>query len=52
MEATAQGHLAACKLLVALGAHPIRNDDGQLPSEYSAVGGKAELSQWLRAKGF
>jgi uncharacterized protein len=52
MEATAQGHLEACKLLVALGAAPIRNDDGQLPSEYAAVSGKQELASWLAAHGF
>jgi len=51
MEATAQGHLAACKILVELGAGPIRNDDGQLPSEYAQIGGSRELASWLSAHG-
>ncbi|MBX3697704.1 MAG: ankyrin repeat domain-containing protein [Dokdonella sp.] len=52
MEATAHGHVAACKLLVELGASPIRNDDGQLPSEYAQIGGNQELGSWLSAHGF
>ena len=52
MEATAQGHFDACKLLVALGAKPVRNDDGQLPSEYAAIGGEEELASWLASHGF
>jgi uncharacterized protein len=52
MEATAQGHLAACQLLVALGAHPVPNDDGELPSECASIGEHPEVSQWLRANGF
>ena len=51
MEATAQGNLAACQLLVALGARPIPNDEGQSPSEYAAASDEGELSDWLRAKG-
>lgn len=50
--ATAQGPLEACKLFVALGATPVRNEDGQLPSESAAVGGKQELASWLAAHGF
>jgi ankyrin repeat protein len=52
MEATAQGHHEACKLLVSLGAAPVRNDDGQLPSEYADVGDRKDLASWLRAIGF
>ena len=52
MEAVAQNHAAACKLLVALGAGPVPNDDGHLPSEYAVIGGNLELAQWLQAKGF
>jgi uncharacterized protein len=52
MEATAQGHIEACKLLVSLGARPVRNNDGQLPSQYAATGGKEELAAWLAANGF
>ena len=52
MEATAQGHAAACALLVELGASPVRNDDGQLPSECAQIGGDRKLSSWLSARGF
>ncbi len=51
MEAAAQANLAACQLLVALGARPIPNDEGQSPSEYAAASDQRELSDWLRAKG-
>jgi ankyrin repeat protein len=52
MEAIGQGNVAACELLVSLGALPVRNEWGQLPSEYAAVGGSNELSAWLAANGF
>ena len=52
MEATEQEHFPACKLLVALGASPVRNSQGQLPSEYAALGQNHELFHWLREKGF
>ena len=52
MEATAQGNLEACKLLVSLGAAAVRNEDSQLPSEYAAAGGEPELASWLSARGF
>lgn len=52
MEATAQNHVAACKLLVALGASPLPNDEGHLPSRYAMVSGNQELAQWLQARGF
>lgn len=52
MEATAQGNLEACELLVSLGALPVRNEWGQLPSEHAAVDGKSELAAWLASNGF
>ena len=51
MEAVAQSHAEAVKLLVGLGAEPIRNNDGELPSEYAQVGGKCELAKYLQANG-
>jgi ankyrin repeat protein len=52
MEAAAQGHAEAASVLISLGAEPLRNDDGQLPSEYAQVGGKVELATYLRQHGF
>jgi len=52
MEATAQGNTDACKLLVSLGALPLRNDWGELPSEHAAVAGRKELASWLAENGF
>ena len=52
MEATAQGHREACELLISLGAAPVRNDDGDLPSEYADASGNTELATWLRSNGF
>ncbi|RXR06400.1 ankyrin repeat domain-containing protein [Pseudoxanthomonas composti] len=52
MEAVAQGHKDAVDLLISLGAAPLRNDDGQLPSDYARVGGNEELSQLLARRGY
>ena len=52
MEAAAQGHVEACKLLIALGATAVANHDGQIPSECAAASGKNLLSSWLAAHRF
>ena len=52
MEAVAQNHPEAVQLLVSLGAQPLRNDDGQLPSEYAQLGGREALATYLRQHGF
>jgi uncharacterized protein len=52
MEAVAQNHVSACKLLVTLGAGPVPNSDGYIPSEYAVISGNQDLAQWLQAKGF
>lgn len=51
MEAVAQGHLEASNLLASLGAEPIRNDKGHLPSEYADLMGYEALSSELARKG-
>lgn len=51
LEAVAQGHLEAVKLLVELGAKPIRNDDGQLPSEYASISKSKEMINYLKEHG-
>ena len=50
-EAVAQNHLEAVKLLIELGAQPIRNDDGQLPSEYASVSKSEEMIEVLKENG-
>ena len=52
MEAVAQGHHEAAALLISLGAEPLRNDDGQIPSEYARVGGDDQLASYLAQHGF
>ncbi|MEA9563495.1 MULTISPECIES: ankyrin repeat domain-containing protein [unclassified Xanthomonas] len=47
MEAVAQDHQEAAALLISLGAEPLRNDHGQLPSEYAQVGGNNQLAAYL-----
>lgn len=51
MEAVAQNHVDAAKLLIELGASAVRNDDGQLPSEYALSTGNHELAEYLRKNG-
>jgi ankyrin repeat protein len=51
MEAVAQGHQHAVLLLVSLGALPLTNDDGFLPSQYASISGNAELSALLTQRG-
>jgi len=52
MDAVAQNFREAVDLLISLGAEPLRNDDGQLPSEYAQIGGREELAAFLRQRGF
>ncbi|QBB70821.1 ankyrin repeat domain-containing protein [Pseudolysobacter antarcticus] len=52
MEAVAQNIREPVELLISLGAEPLRNDDGQLPSEYAQIGGREELAALLRQHGF
>ncbi|MBD8528019.1 ankyrin repeat domain-containing protein [Pseudomarimonas arenosa] len=52
MEAAAQGHVDACKLLIELGAKSLPNEAGQVPSEYAEVSGYSELAAWLAGHGF
>jgi ankyrin repeat protein len=52
MEAVGQGHVDAVRLLIQLGAKPIKNDDGQLPSEYAELGSDKSLAQYLTESGF
>lgn len=52
MEAVAQGRAEAALLLIDLGASALRNDDGQLPSDYAALMGSAELAASLARRGF
>lgn len=52
MEAVAQAHAEAATLLISLGARPIRNDEGQLPSEYATLSGSSELAAYLERRGF
>lgn len=51
MEAVAQGHRDAALPLISLGATAVRNDDGQLPSQYALMDGDAELSALLAQHG-
>jgi uncharacterized protein len=52
MEAVAQGHRSAAALLIELGARPIRNDDGQSPSEYASIGDAPDLAGYLAERGY
>ncbi len=52
MEAVAQGHQPAAKLLIALGAEPIPNNDGDTPSQYAAMAGHEVLAAYLDGLGF
>lgn len=49
-EAVLFGHFDAVKLLIELGAKPLRVDDGWLPSEIAEEGG--ELTAWLKERGY
>ncbi len=51
MDAIAQGHVDAVKLFIELGAKPIRNNDGQLPSEYATISKNEEMAKMLRENG-
>ena len=51
MEAVAQGNYEAAQLLVKLGAKPVRNEDGQLPSEYAAISQEPTLAIYLKENG-
>ncbi len=48
MEAVAQGHVEAVKLLVNLGEEPIKNDDGFLPSEHANILKYDDLVKFLK----
>ncbi len=43
MEAVVQGRIDAVRLIVHLGAKPIRNDDGMLPSEMARLSNKQDV---------
>jgi ankyrin repeat protein len=47
MEAVAQGNSQAAELLISLGAKPLPNDYGELPSAHALVLGHAELASLL-----
>ena len=51
MEAVAQGHRKAIELLVKLGAKPVPNDEGQLPSEYAMLSNNNEIADYLKQNG-
>ena len=47
MEAVVQGRIDAVRLIVHLGAGPVRNDDGLLPSELARLSNKQDVFQFL-----
>jgi uncharacterized protein len=52
MEAVLHGHQDAALLLIELGASPLRNDDGQSPSEYASIAGEEALASVLAERGY
>ncbi len=52
MEAVAQNHREATALLISLGAEPLRNNDGELPSEHARLCGHVDLANVLAERGF
>lgn len=51
MEAVVQGRVEAVRLIIHLGAKPIRNDDGLLPSEMARLSNKQEALRLLLDNG-
>jgi uncharacterized protein len=52
MEAVAQGNDEAVELLISLGAQPIPNQAGDLPSTYASLAGNTALAARLRQRGY
>jgi ankyrin repeat protein len=51
MEAVVQGRVDAVRLLLSLGAKPIRNDNGLLPSEMAKLSNKQDILSLLKKNG-
>ena len=52
MEAATRGRFKVVKLLIKLGAKPIRNHEGDLPSDIAGYLNRNAMRKFLRAKGF